>query len=438
MTSGRILAAIADKRAGRRLPEETIRAVVDDFTAGRVPDYQMSAWLATVACQGLDLAETVALTRSYVDSGDRLGLADLDPPVVDKHSTGGVGDKVTLVVAPVVAACGVPVMKMSGRSLGWAGGTIDKLESIDGLRLDLEPDEIRDTLARAGMVITGHSPKLVPADGATYALRDVTATVESIPLIAASVMSKKVASQAHGVVLDVKYGEGALVPDPAEAQRLAELMLAVGRELGMRCRCVLSDMSQPLGRAVGNALEVKEALSALGGEHVPGLTPLCETIAALMVQIGHSTMDEQTAVAQVRDAITSGAARQRFRQWVDAQGGDVEQIDHPDRLPSAARQVPVPASGTGYVTAVRARLVGEAALLLGAGRMRLGDTVDRGAGVVVLRRVGDPVREGEPVAVMHVTGGDTATAGEMLSAAVHIGPQPPATVSGWRVLGQEA
>ena len=429
--ASRIIAAIGRKRAGHPLSSGEIEQIVDDFVAGRTPEYQMSALLATIACRGLDLTETVALTRAYVHSGEMLRP---DRPAVDKHSTGGVGDKVTLVVAPVVAACGVPVSKLSGRGLGFAGGTIDKLESIRGLRLHLDAAEIRDVLAEAGMVIAGHSATMVPGDGATYALRDVTGTVESIPLIAASVMSKKIACGPLGVVLDVKYGDGALVPDPSEARELAGLMLAVGREFGLPCRALLSDMSRPLGRAVGNALEVKEALAVLGGADVPGLTALCDTIATLMLQIGRPGLDDAEAGCLVREARTSGAARLVFRRWVEAQGGAADQIDDPDRLPAAANRDPVRATASGWVQGIQARPVGEAAALVGAGRLRLGDALDLGAGVQILRQVGEPVRAGEPVAELHWTAGAPQLARDLLAGAFRIGSCPPRATAGFEVL----
>jgi pyrimidine-nucleoside phosphorylase/thymidine phosphorylase len=430
----RILAAITDKRAGHRLSSDTIAEVVGDFAAGRTPDYQMAALLATIACAGLDLAETAALTDAYVRSGQTLRPTR---PVVDKHSTGGVGDKVTLVVAPMVAACGMPVLKLSGRGLGFAGGTIDKLESISGLRLDLCASEVLQMVDRVGMVIAGQSAGLVPGDGRTYALRDVTATVDSIPLIAASVMSKKIACGSRGVVLDVKHGEGALVPDPGQARALARLMLALGTRFGLPGVAVLSDMSQPLGRAVGNALEVKEALAVLRGEEVPGLTGLCDLIAALMLRLGDARLDAATATRQVRAARTSGAGYDVFARWVAAQGGAVEQIRNPDLLPGAAHHDLVRAPAAGWVTAISARRVGEAAALAGAGRLRLGDPVDHGAGVLLHRQAGDRVAAGQPLAELHCTEGSRAAALASLTAAFQVGPEPPATVPGHEVLAAE-
>jgi pyrimidine-nucleoside phosphorylase len=401
----RILAAIADKRRGRALPAETVEAIVRDFVDGRAPDYQLAAWLATVACTGMTQAETVALTRAYVDSGARLNLgAALGRPVVDKHSTGGVGDKTTLFVVPVVASCGVAVAKVSGRGLGFAGGTVDKLESIRGLRTDLSASELVDMVRRANMAITGQSADLVPADRATYALRDVTGTVDSIPLIAASVMSKKIAVGATGVVLDVKFGSGAILPDRSDAEQLARLMIDLGAAFGVPSRAILSDMSQPLGYAVGNALEVQEAIRALSGEYIPGFSELCRQLAQLMLRLGEPALSEREALLRVEQAVGSGAALAQLRRWVQAQGGDVRQIDDPRTLPVARVKEPVASTRSGWVSTVNAREVGSVAAGLGAGRLVYGQKLDLGAGVVLRKKVGDRVEAGEPLAEIHWSG----------------------------------
>ncbi|MGC4880057.1 thymidine phosphorylase [Micromonospora sp. DT43] len=398
----RVLAAVAATRAGEPLPDGEIAALIADFLAGRVTDYQMSAWLATVAGKGLSRAETVALTRAYVDSGVRLDHSALGRPVVDKHSTGGVGDKVSLVVVPMVAACGVPVVKLSGRGLSFLGGTVDKLESFRGLRMDLAADEVTAMLRLAGLVISGQSDDLVPGDRATYELRDVTGSVRSLPLIAASVMSKKIAAGAHGVVLDVKYGSGALLADEMEARALAELMVDIGRDVGMPCHAVLSEMSVPLGRCIGNALEVREAIRALRGEPLGKLTELCRTIAALMLTLAEPGLSRDDAEKRVQDAVDSGAALEALRRWLAAQGGDVRQVDDPELLPRAARQVTVSADRAGWVSGVDPRALGEAAAQLGAGRFRYDDRIDHAVGIELLRTVGDEVRPGDPLAVVHV------------------------------------
>ncbi|OON32459.1 MULTISPECIES: thymidine phosphorylase [unclassified Micromonospora] len=423
--STRVLDAITRARAGEPAEPGQVEALVADYLAGRVPDYQMSAWLATVACRGLGSTDTVALTRAYVADGRSLDLGGVPRPVLDKHSTGGVGDKTSLVVVPVVAACGWRVAKMSGRGLGHAGGTVDKLESLPGLRLDLSADDVRRFLLEVGMVITGQSADLAPGDRATYALRDVTATVESIPLIAASIVSKKAAVGADGLLLDVKTGAGALTPDPRDAVDLARTMVDIATGFGLRCRAAITDMSQPLGYAVGNALEVREAVAALHGEHVPGLTPLCRILARMMVQLADPTLDDEAAGAQVDHAIASGAAYDIFRRWARAQGADTRCLDDPDRLPTAPHRTTVTATESGWITGVDPRAVGTAALHVGAGRLLRDATIDHGAGVVLHRRVGDRVTAGSPLAELHHTKGDPDTALALVRSAFAVGAERP-------------
>lgn len=422
--SSRIQAAIAAKREGDRLSAVDIRGVVDDYVNGRVPDHQMAAWLATVACRGLDLDELTELTDAYVSGGERLHLDRMDRVVLDKHSTGGVGDKVSLVVAPIVAACGVAVVKMSGRGLGHAGGTIDKLESIPGIRLDLGPDDIYALVERVGMTIVSQSPALAPGDGATYGLRDVTGTVESVPLIAASIVSKKVAVGARGLVLDVKTGAGALIPDRSRAQLLAETMLLLARQFGLTCGAVLSDMGQPLGRAVGNALELKEALAVLRGERVPGLWEVCSALARLMLQSADPMLSDRDADARVARAVDSGAAHDRFLEWASAQGGDRRCLERPELLPGAKHVVPITAVRAGWVRDVAPRAVGMASVHVGAGRLAHRAPLDHGSGVWVAVRVGDQVEAGETLAELHYNGGDQDTAMGLLTQAFDIGDEP--------------
>nr|BAO20185.1 putative pyrimidine-nucleoside phosphorylase [Sphaerisporangium sp. SANK 60911] len=426
--SARMIAAITRKRSGAALEASVIERLVGDVVAGRVPDYQTAAWLATVACQGLDSAETLALTRAYIAGGGHLDLRGRDRPVVDKHSTGGVGDKVTLVVVPAVAACGPLVAKMSGKGLGHAGGTLDKLASIAGLRLDLGAGEIPLVLDGVGMVITGQSEDLAPGDKATYGLRDVTGTVDSIPLIAASIMSKKLAVRTDALILDVKTGAGALMPDRADATRLAALMLEIGRAHGLRCRAVLSDMSRPLGYAVGNALEVKEALRVLAGEYVPRLSELCVTLSTLLLCAAEPDLDEESAGRRVRAVLESGAACERFARWVGAQGGDAGLVEHPERLPSAPLRHRVLAEDGGHVRSIEPRAIGMAALRLGAGRLTQHDTIDPSAGILLHRQVGDAVRPGDPLAELHHGGhGDLRPAIALVREAFTIGSEAPDT-----------
>ncbi|MBP2471444.1 pyrimidine-nucleoside phosphorylase [Crossiella equi] len=433
--AGAVLAAIAAKRDGAELTAEQITSVVADYTAGHVPDYQMSAWLMAVACRGMTMAETVALTRAYVDSGEVVDLSAATRPVVDKHSSGGVGDKVSLFVAPVVAALGVDVLKMSGRGLDFAGGTLDKLESIPGMRVDLAEREMHEVLARTGMVITGQTARLVPADGATYALRDVTGSVHSLPLIAASIMSKKIAGGARGVVLDVKTGPGGLVGDLASARELARTMVEIGAAFGLRATAVLSDMSQPLGRAVGNALEVAEAVAALRGAEVPGFTDLAVHIAACMLRLADPALSEPQALHKVRGAVADGSAHGVFRAWLAAQGGDPRVADDPDLLPAAPHRTTVTAAEGGWVTDVDARALGRLSLTLGAGRLVHGQDIDHAVGLVVHRRVGDRVERGEPLVEIHARQPDPAT-GEAARAAFTLTERPcPARPVVLEVLG---
>jgi len=396
-----VQSAIVAKRNGERLTAETIEGVVADYLASDVGDAQMAAWLATVACRGLDLEETIALTRAYIASGTELGLSRTGRRVADKHSTGGVGDKATMIVAPVVAACGVPVVKMSGRGLGFAGGTIDKLESIPGLNLALTPSELLRVLDKSGMVITGQSNELAPGDGATYRLRDVTGTVDSIPLIAASIISKKAAVGATGLVLDVKSGPGALMVDPSDAMTLARLMVRVGAAFGLDCRALVTDMSQPSGRAVGNALEVQEAVAVLGGRDVRGLTATCWSLATAMLQSVEQEMTADEARMRVAAAVTSGNALDVFASWTKAQGATLDVTRHPDRLPRAQRQTAVLAPHEGWVHAVSPRTIGQLALEIGAGRAFPAASLDYGAGLIVDKRVGDYVEAGELLVTIH-------------------------------------
>ncbi|MET7869448.1 thymidine phosphorylase [Streptomyces cyaneofuscatus] len=420
-----VLGVIHAKRNGQTVGNDDLATVVLDYTAGRIADYQMAALLATVACTGLTHAETVALTRAYVSSGSTLNLSTQGKRVVDKHSTGGVGDKVSLFVVPVVAACGVPVAKLSGQGLDFMGGTIDKLSSISGLRMDLGTDEVVDVLTRTGMVVSGQSDDLVPGDRATYALRDVTGTVDSLPLIAASIMSKKIAIGTQGVVLDVKYGPGAVIGSVEEARELAVLMLRIGHEVGLPARAVLSDMRQPLGYAVGNSLEVAEALRALRGEWIPRYSELCETIARLMLQLGRPELDVAAATVQVKEAIASGRALAKFREWAEEQGGDVSQIDDPSTLPSAPHAATVRATHDGWVAGIDARTIGSAAARLGAGRFSYEQQIDHGAGLVLGRQVGERVQAGDVLAELYGSAENLESIVVTVASAFHVEDHEP-------------
>jgi pyrimidine-nucleoside phosphorylase len=393
---------IEKKRDGKSLSADELRFLVAGFTKGDVPDYQMSAFLMAVVLRGMDERETADLTTAMVDSGERLSFEGLGlGTVVDKHSTGGVGDKTTLVVAPLVAACGLPVGKMSGRGLGFSGGTLDKLESIPGFRVQLSKDEFLSQLRRIGIVIAGQSAELAPADGAIYALRDVTATVPSIPLIASSIMSKKIAGGADAVVLDVKVGSGAFMKDRASAARLARLMVRIGARANVKVVAELTDMEQPLGFAVGNALEVKEAIETLSGGGPPDLRQLALTAGAEMLVLGGKAGSHEEAETALELALANGSGLRKFRELAEAQGGDPQAVDHPSLLPRAAEIRELRAPRAGWVTSVQADAIGTASVRLGAGRAKKGEKVDHAAGIVLRVKVGDRVKREALLAELH-------------------------------------
>ena len=378
-----------------------INRLVRDFTAGRLPRYQMAAWLMAVWCRGLTDEETHLLTQAMADSGQRLDFSLLPGTVVDKHSTGGVGDKTSLVVAPLVASLGLPVGKMSGRGLGFSGGTLDKLESIPGFNVNLSKQQFLDNLKRHGIVLAGQSADLAPADGKLYALRDVTATVDSVPLIASSIMSKKIAAGADAIVLDVKVGSGAFMKTLVEAEALARTMVEIGQGVGRRVVAIISDMSQPLGRAVGNALEVREAIDTLRGAGPADFTELCLTVASHMLILGGKATDEAAARALLGDALRSGRALAKLRELIESQGGRGDVVDHPDIMPQAQFVETVGSTRSGYVSAINAAEVGLAAVDLGGGRAKKGDSVDHAVGVILHAKVGEQVRRGQPLFTIH-------------------------------------
>jgi pyrimidine-nucleoside phosphorylase len=424
----RAVEIIEKKRDGYELSPEEIRFFVEGFTRGEIPDYQAAAFLMAVYFRGMTPRETADLTLAMAYSGRVLDLHDIAPVVVDKHSTGGVGDKVSLVVVPLVAAAGLPVGKMSGRGLSFTGGTIDKLESIRGFRVELTVEEFREQLRRVGAVLCGQSADLAPADGKFYALRDVTGTVPSIPLIAASIMSKKIAAGADAIVLDVKVGNGAFMKTLEDARALAQRMVDIGSALGRRVVAVISDMNQPLGEAVGNALEVKEAIATLRSDGPQDFREHCLTIAAYMLYLGGRAGSVAEGRRLTEETLSSGAAWEKFRALVAAQGGDVEQIEEPERLPRARLIREIPAPADGYIAEMRAYEVGMAAVALGAGRTKKGEPIDPAVGILVHRKVGDPVRRGEPLFTVHANAEERlAEAEAWLSRAVRIreAPVPP-------------
>jgi pyrimidine-nucleoside phosphorylase len=392
---------IARKRDGLALSAEEIDFFVQGFTRGKIPDYQVSAWLMAILLRGMDRQETIDLTMSMVRSGEELKLEDIAPFVADKHSTGGVGDKTTLVVAPLVAATGIRVGKMSGRGLGFTGGTLDKLESIPGYRSDLTVSEFRSQLKSVGIVVTGQSADLAPADGKLYALRDVTATVQSLPLIASSIMSKKIAAGANGIVLDVKVGHGAFMQTDREGQDLASLMVYIGRKLGRRVRAIISDMSQPLGLAVGNALELREALDTLNSRGPADFRHHCLTVASQLLLLAGHTQDAGEGQTELAALLDNGQALAKFREWISAQGGDIVYIDNPERLPAARYVREISAPRSGYVAALNAREVGLTSMLLGGGRAKKGDRIDHAVGIVLGAKIGDEVAEGQTLLTIH-------------------------------------
>ncbi len=392
---------IARKRDGLALSAEEIDFFVQGFTQGAIPDYQVAAWLMAILLRGMERQETVDLTMAMVRSGEQLDLSDIVPFVADKHSTGGVGDKTTLVVAPLVAAAGVPVGKMSGRGLGFTGGTLDKLESIPGFRSDLSREEFIAQLQSVGVVVGGQSADLTPADGKLYALRDVTATVDALPLIASSIMSKKIASGANGIVLDVKVGTGAFIKTEESALQLATLMVDIGTDMGRKVRAVISDMNQPLGCAVGNALELREALDTLQGRGPEDFHRHCLTIAEQMVLLAGRAEDRDEATTLLQETIDTGQAMSKFREWIATQGGDLDCVDHPDRLPAARFVEEISAPQSGFLAEIDAREVGLTSMLLGGGRAKKGDQIDHAVGVVLHAKVGDELEQGQPLFTIH-------------------------------------
>ncbi len=389
------------KRDGRSIPAADLAALVDGFTRGEIPDYQMAAFCMAVFFRGMDDAEVRALTEAMLRSGDVLDLSDVPGAKVDKHSTGGVGDKVSLALAPLAAACGVKVPMISGRGLGHTGGTLDKLEAIPGFRTDLPVDRFRALVREVGACLVGQSARLAPADRKLYALRDVTATVESIPLIAASIMSKKLAEGIDALVLDVKVGSGAFMKGRADARALARTLAGIGRGMGKRVTALLTDMSQPLGRAVGNALEVAETIELLRGGGPPDLREITVELTAEMLVLGGAAPDLAAARRAVGAAIEDGRGLAKLEEIVRAQGGDPEVVRDPARLPRAPRRYDVPAPAAGFVREIDAEALGLAAVALGAGRARVEDRVDPAVGLVVHRRLGDRVERGEPLCTVH-------------------------------------
>jgi pyrimidine-nucleoside phosphorylase len=418
---------IVDKRNGRELTQEQICWVVKGYTDGSIPDYQAAAWLMAIYFRGMTERETAWLTDAMAASGELVDLADIPGVKIDKHSTGGVGDKTTLIVGPVVAACGVPVAKMSGRGLGHTGGTVDKLEAIPGCRTALPQAEFRRIVREVGIAIIGQSGNIAPADKKLYALRDVTGTVENISLIASSIMSKKIAAGADAIVLDVKTGRGAFMDTLEDSIRLAAAMVDIGERVGRKTIALVTDMNEPLGAAVGNALEVREAADALMGRGPEDLRQVCLELAANMLLLaGKGGGDIGGCRELARQALRGGGAFAKLKQMVAAQGGNPAYLEDPSLWPAAPFILPVKAETAGYVTAIDALAIGKASVVLGAGRLRKEDGVDHRAGLILKKKIGCRVEVGEVLAELHTADAAKGEEGRKLIAhAIALGPERP-------------
>lgn len=429
---------IRKKRDGKQISKEEMSFLINGNLRGEVPDYQVSAFLMAVYLQGMTDEEAIALTEAMLESGSRLDLSDIQGAKIDKHSTGGVGDKTSIILAPLLASMGIKVPKFAGRGLSHTGGTIDKLESIPGFRADITAGEFKEILKTVGCVIASHSPEIAPADKKLYALRDVTATAESIPLIAASVMSKKLAGGANAILLDVKCGSGAFMSNLSDARRLAHLMVKIGSAFGVMTAALITSMDEPLGRTVGNALEIKECISALRGKASADLMELTLTLTAWMLNLADSyteespikRLNEQTLRGyknEAMDFIEKGDAFKKFVEMIDAQHGDPEVLFKPAMLPSARGIAEIKLQEDGYLRRLDAGAVGRAAMLLGAGRKRAEDSIDHAAGIILNKKVGDYVNAGEPLAIFHYNDDSALKEAEAaFRAGIEIGPRETA------------
>ncbi len=397
----RMIDIIEKKRDGHTLTTEEINFFIGGYVKGDIPDYQASSLAMAIYFQDMNDDERAALTMAMVNSGDMIDLSDIKGVKVDKHSTGGVGDTTTLVLAPLVAAVDVPVAKMSGRGLGHTGGTIDKLEAIDGFHVEIDEATFVKLVNENKVAVVGQSGNLTPADKKLYALRDVTGTVNSIPLIASSIMSKKIAAGADAIVLDVKTGSGAFMKTLEDAEALAHAMVRIGNNVGRNTMAIISDMNQPLGRAIGNALELQEAIDTLKGQGPKDLTELVLTLGSQMVVLANKAETLEEARALLIEAIDSGAALEKFKTFIKNQGGDETVIDHPERLPQAQYKIEYKAKKSGYVTELVSNDIGVASMMLGAGRLTKEDDIDLAVGIVLNKKIGDKVEEGESLLTIH-------------------------------------
>jgi pyrimidine-nucleoside phosphorylase len=392
---------IEKKRNGHELNKAEIDFIIEGYTKGDLPDYQLSAFAMAIYFQGMTQEERVNLTQAMVESGDQIDLSKIEGIKVDKHSTGGVGDTTTLVLGPLVASVDVPVAKMSGRGLGHTGGTIDKLEAVPGFHVEITNEEFIRLVNTNKIAVIGQSGDLTPADKKLYALRDVTATVDSIPLIASSIMSKKIAAGADAICLDVKTGNGAFMKKLEDAEELAKAMVEIGKGVGRNTKAIISDMSQPLGFAVGNALEVKEAIDTLKGEGPEDLTELCLTLGSHMVVLAEKANSLDEARAMLQEVIKNGKALESFKTFLSAQGGDASVADDPSKLPDASHKIEVPAKEDGYISEIVAEKIGVAAMKLGAGRATKESEIDLAVGIMLNKKVGDQVKKGDSLVTIH-------------------------------------
>ena len=419
----RMVDLIEKKRENLELTTSEIQFIIDNYTNGTIPDYQMSAMLMAIYFNGMTERERADLTMAMVHSGEVIDLHAIEGIKVDKHSTGGVGDTTTLVLGPLVAAVGVPVAKMSGRGLGHTGGTIDKLESVSGFTVEISKEKFIELVNDDKLAVIGQTGNLTPADKKLYALRDVTATVNSIPLIASSIMSKKIAAGADAIVLDVKTGAGAFMKTTDQAIELAQAMVNIGNNVGRNTMAVISDMSQPLGLAIGNALEVKEAIDTLQGNGPEDLTELCLTLGSFMVLLANKASSQEEARKMLEEVIANGKALDVFKTFLSAQGGDATVVDEPAKLPTARYQIPLLAQTNGYVKELIADDIGTAAMMLGAGRATKDSIIDLAVGLVLQKKVGDEVKQGEPLLIIHSNTEDVEKVKELLYESIIISPE---------------
>ncbi|MBP1173099.1 MULTISPECIES: pyrimidine-nucleoside phosphorylase [unclassified Paenibacillus] len=424
----RMVDLIEKKRDGKELSTEEINFIIQGYTQGEIPDYQVSALAMSIFFKDMTERERADLTMAMVHSGDTIDLSAIEGVKVDKHSTGGVGDTTTLVLAPLVAALDIPVAKMSGRGLGHTGGTIDKLEAIAGFHVEISKDEFVDLVNRSKIAVIGQSGNLTPADKKLYALRDVTATVNSIPLIASSIMSKKIAAGSDAIVLDVKTGAGAFMKTVDDAKALAHAMVSIGNNVGRKTMAVISDMSQPLGLAIGNSLEVKEAIDTLRGEGPKDLEELCMALGSQMVFLAGKAESLENAKEKLKEVIRNGKALEKFKEFIANQGGDASVVDHPERLPQAQYLIEVPAKQDGVVAEIVADEIGTAAMLLGAGRATKESEIDLAVGLMLNKKVGDAVQKGDSLVTIHANREDVAQVLEKIYANIRIADHAEAPV----------